>query len=304
MLGTEKKLVRKPMSVKVYTLSDLHVDYKGNLQHLLSLNNPDYRNATLIVPGDATDDLDKLELLLSFFKTRFKDVFFVPGNHEMWVRNKKHAHSLEKFDAIIAMCQRIGVHTQPRRLGNDKNGVWIVPLFSWYTKAHEGQDSLFVDKPGDDQTEMIWSDNRFCDWSALTPGTRTVDYFLDLNIPHINEQYDAPVITFSHFLPLSEIVFPINFLANRPKNFVDPMPEFNFTQVAGTTLLAEQIKQVGSVMHIYGHQHRNRHRDIDGITYVSHCLAYPRERQNTHWRGDDLPKLIWHDGKIDVEQAF
>ncbi len=54
-------------------------------------------------------------------------------------------------------------------------------------------------------------------------------------------------------------------------------------------------------MHVYGHQHRNRHREEDGVVYVSHCLGYPKERGD---RNDDfhlLPKLVWDDGEfVDV----
>ena len=179
-----------------------------------------------------------------------------------------------------------------------------MPLFSWYSKPEEGQDSLFVDKPGDDQTELIWSDNRFCDWSTITPHKTPSDFFLSLNESRVNRNYDAPVITFSHFLPWPELSFPIEFNGQLPPDWQDPMPEFNFTRVAGSTNLGEQIKRIGSQTHVFGHQHRNRHRTINGITYISHCLGYPRERDDDQWHGDDLPKLIWHNGPIDVADAF
>jgi hypothetical protein len=65
----------------------------------------------------------------------------------------------------------------------------------------------------------------------------------------------------------------------------DRAPEFNFTRVAGCRQLDEQLRMLGSVLHLYGHQHRNRDRMIDGVRYVSHCLGYPPE-----WReGTELP---------------
>ena len=50
--------------------------------------------------------------------------------------------------------------------------------------------------------------------------------------------------------------------------------------------------------HVHGHQHRQRDRIIDGVRYVSHCLAYPSERQEgTCVVGQpvdpDNPKLVW-----------
>lgn len=288
--------------MKVYAFSDLHIDYRQNFDHLLSLKHPDYTDAALMVPGDATDKIDKLEALLSYFTSIFAAVFFVPGNHELWVRNKQHPDSIAKFDAIQQMCQRIGVHTDAVKVGTADKAVWVVPLFSWYTKAEEGEDTLYDPKPGKDQTEEIWSDNMFCSWTPLPPGQRVVDYFLSLNETRVAKQYDAPVLSFSHFLPLSELAFPLNKIF--PASFVDPIPQFNFSRVAGTSLLDKQIRAMDAVVHVYGHQHRNRHREVDGITYISHCLGYPRERARANWRSNDLPKLIWDDGLLPVEKAY
>jgi Icc-related predicted phosphoesterase len=292
------------MPIKVYTLSDLHIDYQGNLQHLLSLKGEQYSDATIIVSGDASDNLEKLGILLSHFKKVFAEVFFVPGNHELWVRDRNHVDSVQKFNAILALCKQLNVRTQPHKLIENEQAVWIVPLFSWYTKPEQAKDSLFVSKPGDDQTELIWSDNRFCNWDSLPAGQMPVDYFLGLNKENVKKAYDAPVISFSHFLPSTSLVFHISHNPDKPINGVDPMPEFNFTRVAGTTRLLDQIKKIGSTLHIHGHQHRNRHRTVDGIMHISHCLGYPRERQSTHWHGDNLPKLIWDSGVIEPTQPF
>ncbi len=56
---------------------------------------------------------------------------------------------------------------------------------------------------------------------------------------------------------------------------------FKFSRVAGSTRLEARIRALGSVLHVFGHQHRNRDRVIDGSRYVSNCLGYPRE----HARG-------------------
>ena len=288
--------------MKVFIFSDLHIDYQGNFDHLLSFKAADYHDAALLVAGDVSDNLGKLEQLLTHFKRCFAEVAFVPGNHELWLRKTPYKDSVDKFNAIIALCQRLGVRTTPFKWAvNSTHPVWIVPLFSWYTKADEGIDSLYQPKPGDDQTEFIWSDNALCRWDQLGD-TRPVDYFLKLNDAHLQQQYDAPVISFSHFLPLTELVFRPGWV--KPKNFVDPMPYFNFTRVAGTTLLHQQIQQLGSQIHVYGHQHRNRHTHIDSTTYISHCLGYPKERNRNSWRGNDKPKLIWHHGEIPLDQPY
>jgi hypothetical protein len=48
------------------------------------------------------------------------------------------------------------------------------------------------------------------------------------------------------------------------------------------------------MIHVYGHQHRNRHRCIDGVLYISHCLGYPTERLRGYMPDvGSTPKLIW-----------
>ncbi|MCP4716244.1 MAG: hypothetical protein GY868_14090, partial [Deltaproteobacteria bacterium] len=55
-----------------------------------------------------------------------------------------------------------------------------------------------------------------------------------------------------------------------------------------------QIRSIGAAIHVYGHQHRNRRRLIDGVAYMSHCLGYPRERsQGRIAFPDDGPALVW-----------
>ena len=74
------------------------------------------------------------------------------------------------------------------------------------------------------------------------------------------------------------------------------MPEFNFSRVAGSRRIEEQLRRLGSRLHIYGHQHRNRLRTIDGVTYLSHCMGYPKERQRGHVPAEaSQPLCVWRD---------
>ncbi|MEM8501484.1 MAG: metallophosphoesterase family protein, partial [Pseudomonadota bacterium] len=93
---------------RILAISDLHVDFRDNMEHMLSLSDSNYRDDCLIVAGDACDDLAKLEQLLRSLTAKFSVVTFVPGNHELWVRRKSFADSLEKFSSILELCDQIG----------------------------------------------------------------------------------------------------------------------------------------------------------------------------------------------------
>jgi hypothetical protein len=93
---------------------------------------------------------------------------------------------------------------------------------------------------------------------------------------------ENPVITFSHFLPRVELVFQDwqKFQSTGRTSGKDAHPEFNFTRVAGCRQIDKALRERGSNIHVYGHQHRNRNRVIDGVRYISHCLGYPKEWSN------------------------
>ena len=46
-----------------------------------------YQSDALIVAGDVANDIAKVEQTLRLLKTRFAQVFYVPGNHDLWTRH-------------------------------------------------------------------------------------------------------------------------------------------------------------------------------------------------------------------------
>ncbi len=289
--------------MRVFALSDIHVDYRENMSWLEALSSADYTDDALIIAGDASDNLDKLQAALACVRAKFAHVFFVPGNHELWVRQRECADSRAKFHLILELCDSLEVKTRPEKVGKSGDqGVWIVPLFSWYVKPEEGGGSLFMPKPGEDPTLQMWADNYFIRWPSWPEGITAADYFLSLNEQWLQNHYDAPIISFSHFLPRRDLILPTQEECEAAGTaFIDPHPRFNFSRVAGCTEIERQIRQLGSVMHVYGHQHRERYRMVEGITYVSHCLGYPQEREDEYINNlRCAPKLIWDTSIVSV----
>ena len=283
--------------MRIFALSDIHVDYPANMSWLQALAPAHYAHDVLILAGDVSDDLDKLRTALTHVRATFAEVFFVPGNHELWVRRGETDDSMVKFQQILALCAALGVRTRPAQVGatEEHRGVWIVPLFSWYIQPEEGQGSLFVAQDGEDPRLAMWADHYFTRWPALEPDSTVADAFLRLNELHLAGPYDTPVISFSHFLPRPELMFRTpdeRDTAGMTRQ--DTRPSFNFSRVAGCMGLEAQIRRLGSRVHVYGHQHRNRHRLIDGVLYVSHCLGYPHERAHGHVHNvGSGPRLVW-----------
>lgn len=292
-------------SRNVYAISDLHVDYKENLNIITSLCREDYANDVLLVAGDVSDNLELLEVTLNHLQSVFHQVFFVPGNHELWIRRfrKKNVSqveydSIDKFNDILKLCEDLGVMTKPALIQSQSAEVHIVPLYSWYLGPEDGKGTLYVEKSIDkDKTHDIWGDYFLCQWPQEVKEKGIAHYFLELNKDVLQQTYHAPVISFSHFLPRTNLVFKYLDWRQKLGEFVDPMPSFNFTRVAGCEQIDEQLRTIGSQLHVYGHQHRDRHRIEEDVIYISHCLGYPKERLHRSEQFH-LPKLVWSDGQF------
>jgi predicted phosphodiesterase len=239
--------------MRLFAASDLHVDFKENRLLLGQLSDVDYKSDALIVAGDIADRLELIKETLSLLRSKFRSVFFTPGNHELWVRTDD-CNSIEKLHRILAVCDQLGVHTRPARIGD----TWIVPLFSWYDSAFSGEAET-------NQEELAaWADFHFCKWPA---GLGEVSrFFLSMNEANI-KPYDARVISFSHFLPRRELLPRLKYLRFK-----------SLPKVVGCTGLDEQIRALGSSLHVFGHSHIRYDKVIDGIRYVQYSLRYPRER--------------------------
>jgi len=284
--------------MRVFALSDLHADYQDNLLWVENLSRSEYVRDTLLLAGDVSHDRNVFAGVLAALRSRFAQVFFVPGNHDLWLRSRDSGDSITKHGDIIRCCESLDVRTTAgiaRDSENDR-GVWIVPLEAWYARPGEDpEESLFVPKPGEDPSLRMWVDDRAIRWPVFESGATAARYFLERNKPLLEAGGDGPVISFSHFLPRRELIFPtVEELQAMGFPLKDPQPKFNFSRVAGCTGLDRQIRRLGSVLHVYGHQHRNRVRQIDGVTYVSHCLGYPRERaEGRISKSLCEPLLVW-----------
>lgn len=243
--------------MRIYCASDLHSDFAENWSLLDRLPAREYEQDTLIVAGDIADRIDRIERTLELLRSKFGQVFYTPGNHELWVRGDWR-DSIEKLEQLMELCDRLDVRT---RVGL-ASGYWIVPLLSWYDETLDGDFNI-------DPSELEgWGDFHYCRWPAGL--SKPSQYFLTRN-KVVLKKYDKPVISFSHFLPRRDLLPAVENLRFK-----------GLPRVAGSAELDRQIRTLGSIMHVFGHSHINRDLAIDGIRYVQNALLYPRERE---WLG-------------------
>jgi len=239
--------------MRVFALSDIHVDYDVNAKWIRNLSRYDYTDDILILAGDVTHKQSLLAWCLSELTARLNQVLFVPGNHDLWVLGEtKEKTSLQKFREVAAMVETGGASMQPFF----KHGVFIAPLLGWYDYSFGEPSEALAD---------VWMDYRACRWPEGFGPRQVATHFAELN-RQIVPPRAAKVITFSHFLPRLDLVPAY---VSRRHRILDP--------VLGSTLLEQQLRRLDPSIHVYGHSHINRSVLIDGIKYINNAFGYPQE---------------------------
>ena len=90
--------------MRIFALSDLHVDFEENWEWVRAISRVEYQGDVLIVAGDVTHKTERVLRTFDTLRERFLRVFFVPGNHDLWVRGER-GNSLEKA-RCSALCMR------------------------------------------------------------------------------------------------------------------------------------------------------------------------------------------------------
>ncbi len=242
--------------MKIYTVSDIHIDFSENKKWLYNISEYDYKDDILILAGDITDLLVAITKAFEFLKSRFKEVFYVPGNHDLWVHRNKISNSIESFQIIKGLAEDNGIKMKPAQYG----ALSIIPLYGWFDYTFgEPTDELF----------QGWYDYTACKWPEGFKEKEITDYFVALNDAFLEIKGEY-IISFSHFLPR-----------------IDLMPRFipaSFKWIypaLGTSLLEAQIRKLGSQIHIYGHSHLNRRVTKDNTLYINNAYGYPSETRIT-----------------------
>lgn len=240
-------------AMRVFAVSDIHIDYDENARWIANLSTAEYQDDVLILAGDVTDELQLLEWCLTALAKRFKKVLFVPGNHDLWViREGNEKNSLQKFDDVCAVVESSGASMQAFR----EHGISIIPLLAWYDYSF-GEPSL--------ELKSVWMDYRACRWPSGFMEKDIAAHFGAFNNKQSSRVGDN-VITYSHFLPRIDLM----------PGFIPNVHKFLYP-ILGSAQIECQLRRLNPNIHVYGHSHVNRHVRIDGVSYVNNAFGYPSE---------------------------
>ncbi len=271
--------------MRIFAIGDLHVDFPANRSLVAQIPETEYVDDILLVAGDVAHRVDAIGTTLSALRRRFARVFFVPGNHDLWVAGAAEDDvletSLDRVEAIRTLCRDEGIETDAAPVG----AVWIVPLLSWYEPGLDSGPGTDLMEDTDEVTRRQgrrWADRRHCRWPAsLGDDVTRCRHFAQLNEPGLASPTSQPLLTFSHFCPRLDLLPSVEHLRFK-----------HLPRVAGTPRLERQIRESGSRLHLYGHTHIPQDKVMDGVRYVNAPLGYPRERARWGREGLRLRLLV------------
>eukprot|EP00435_Cladocopium_sp_Y103_P062822 s209_g24.t1 len=177
-------------------------------------------------------------------RPKFRRIFFTPGNNEMWItplESQMFPDSLCKLWAILELCDRLGVEVAPAAVSE---GVFVVPLFSWYNPEFDTEDPY---------PDTQFQHDKYAKW-PMDANHQVWRYMLALNRDELKRPYHGTVLTFSHFVPRSSL--PVS-------------REYGGAKVSGCAELDDQIREARSSCHLYGHTFKNFSKEVEDVIYIN-----------------------------------
>jgi hypothetical protein len=121
------------------------------------------------VAGDVCESVDIFRATFVLLLARFGVVFWVCGNHELYLDKEGRAQgltSLDKLKDLLRICDELGVFTSPCHVedrAHPRGGkLWIVPLLSWHHASFDTEtDITSLDAP---PIEKLMRDFHSCRW--------------------------------------------------------------------------------------------------------------------------------------------
>ncbi|KAJ7603844.1 Metallo-dependent phosphatase-like protein [Roridomyces roridus] len=270
----------------LYAISDIHLSYPGNRDEWQKLK--PHLDDGLILCGDVGEKAEHLDLAFSVAKSNFKEVWWCPGNHELYsMPLKTAARGEDKYNECVEIARRHGVHT-PEDPFVQWDEVIVAPIFTLYDYSFrplhltstaaaiawaEETDTVAADEallfPDPHPSREAWCTSLVASTAAKLEST-------------IAASPDIPLILVNHWPLRQDLVY------------IPRIPRFSIW--CGTTLTEDWHTRFNAAVVISGHLHVPRTDWRDGVRFEEVSLGYPREWNEVKDAGkdvNDLLRIIW-----------
>ena len=258
--------------MKLYAISDLHLANRVNREGLLSM--PAQPEDWLIVAGDLGERESHLHFALSVLAPRFRQVIWVPGNHDLWslADETEGLRGEEKYQRMVKICRGYGVLTPedpyPLWPGDegDGPGFLIAPLFLLYDYTFR-PDHI----PPEEAVKWAEESGVLCsDEYLLKPDPYpSRPAWCEARVRATESRLEAAVAT-------GRKLILVNHWPLRP-DLVNLRRIPRFSIWCGTRLTEDWHTRFNAAVVIYGHLHIKATHFRDGVRFEEVSLGYPRD---------------------------
>ena len=258
--------------MKLLAISDLHLANRKNREGLLAL--PAFPEDWLILAGDVGERESQLHFALSVLAPRFRQIIWVPGNHDLWCMADE-AEGLRgeaRYQRLVSICRNYGVLTPEDPYthwpGDDEDdpGYVLAPLFLLY-------DYTFRPDHIPPEEAVAWAEESgvLCsDEYLLKPDPYpSRQAWCHARVRRTEKRLEAAVasgrrtILINHF-PLRHDLFELR-----------RIPRFSIW--CGTRLTEDWHQRFRASVVVYGHLHIKGTQFRDGVRFEEVSLGYPRD---------------------------
>jgi 3',5'-cyclic AMP phosphodiesterase CpdA len=233
--------------VKLYAISDLHVASSSTRRVIAAI--AEHPDDWLILAGDIGETIPHLEWTLRTLRPRFRQLVWVPGNHDLWTlpSDPNQARGEARYLQLVELCHALDVITPedpyPVWNGGDGAAVVLAPLFLLYDYSFR--------RPGSTKDEAMVE--------AVSAGVVCTDEFLLHPDPFPSREAwcRSRVERTAARLAAVPVRYPTVLISHFPLRqdlvFLPRIPQFSLW--CGTTLTEDWHQRFHALAVVYGHLH-------------------------------------------------
>jgi predicted phosphodiesterase len=253
--------------MRLFAISDLHLSYSQNRDALDTLHA--HPEDCLALVGDIGETEEHLRFAFDLLGSRFKQLIWVPGNHELWSIQSEDSllEGVDKYHACVELARSYHVLTpeDPYPLWEfGDESFYLCPLFTLY-------DYTFSPSRFSPAEAISWAEEagiRCTDEDRLNPApySSVIEWChtrCDITEKRLAELNGTRAVLINHF--------PLRYdLAYLPR-----IPRFSIW--CGSIRTEEWHKRFNAALVLSGHLHIPSTQYRESVRFEEVSLGYPRE---------------------------